>query len=129
MSVAVSERMVSIAAYPVLPGHSVFPTSRWANRASTVAVCPLANFDVPPPAEVSVTFWDGSRYVPPSFHAARRSTEVSSAGVGAVVLRLPIIAIPKVSRLKPPACAATTGRSIPPARPSKIVPYLSTRAL
>ena len=51
------------------------------------------------------------------------------AAGGATEVKSPIIPMPKVSRLNPPACAAITERARPPARPSNTVPYRSTRTL
>ena len=44
-------------------------------------------------------------------------------------MKEPMIEIPVEMLLKPCACAPITGRSTPPARPSKIVPKRSTRKL
>ena len=58
-----------------------------------------------------------------------RAVVRSWIGVGGTVVKSPNIATPQVFSLKPPVCAPSTGRVMPPARPSKTWPYLSTSAL
>ena len=51
------------------------------------------------------------------------------AEVGATASYVPIIEMPTVPVLNPPAWAPITARETPPARPSHAVPNLSTRTL
>jgi hypothetical protein len=64
-------------------------------------------------------------------HDTRLTTAVFIAAEGSVLENVPISETPIVSwlTLSLPECAARTGLSMPPARPSKICPYLSTRKL
>ena len=57
-----------------------------------------------------------------SFHASSRASDVMAAFGGRLRLKSPIIDTPVDGTLKPPACAPTTGWSMPPARPSKTCP-------
>ncbi|AKE88102.1 hypothetical protein AAT18_01385 [Rhodococcus aetherivorans] len=52
----------------------------------------------------------------------KRPTASTVAFGGSTLEKSPIIAMPTVFSLKPPACAPCTGLSRPPARPSKIWP-------
>ena len=49
------------------------------------------------------------------------------SGVWAIEVKSPRQAMPVDVLFQPWACAPTTAWSMPPARPSKIWPYLSTR--
>src|ERR1700682_3652733 len=60
---------------------------------------------------------------------SNRPTVRSWMGVGGTTSKLPIIATPQVFLLNPPVCDPSTGLVIPPKRPSKTWPYLSTNAL
>ena len=66
-----------------------------------------------------------------NFQATRSSAAAFIAEVGAVVEKVPIRDTPTVSWLTGPLpeCAARTPLRMPPARPSKIWPYLSIRKL
>ena len=54
-------RIAGIERMPVLPGHSVEPTSRCANTVGRVTARPAGYFDVPPPVLVRLTVARGSR--------------------------------------------------------------------
>jgi hypothetical protein len=82
---------------------------------------------VSPPAEVSVTWPSVGTAWTPSFHAIRRAIASSPSGVWATAVKSPRLAMPVETLFQPCACAPTTAWSMPPARPSKICPYLSTR--
>ena len=64
-----------------------------------------------------------------SFQPIRRAIASIAATGGATAVNVPMHATPVETLLKPWAWAPTIGRSIPPARPSKIWPYWSTRKL
>ena len=65
----------------------------------------------------------------PSRQPISRPVVRSWIGVGGTTSKLPIIATAQVFRLNPPVWPPSTGLSMPPARPSKTWPYLSTSAL
>ncbi len=96
---------------------------------ATSTVRPAAHRDVPPPDEVSVVRPRASRPCRENFQATTAATAARHSSVGATAEKSPIIETPKVPVLNPPACAPTTGRSTPPARPSQIPPKRSTTTL
>src|SRR5690625_1944578 len=57
---AAMSRMRSISAYAALPGHSVLPTSRWANTAGRVGEAPSGTVVADPPADGSTAVPNGS---------------------------------------------------------------------
>ena len=116
-------------AYAALPGQSVMPTSRWVKIDGRVGLAPRGKWLKDPPAEVNTTVPLGSTWSMPSRQPSSRPTVRSWIGVGGSTLKLPSIATPQVFLLKPPVWAPSTGLVIPPARPSKTCPYLSTSAL
>ena len=81
------------------------------------------------PALVRRTLPCGSTPADDVRHAMMRATVSSIAGLGATVSYVPIIEIPTVPELKPPAWAPITARETPPARPSQAVPNRSTSTL
>ena len=129
MKRAAMSRMRSITAYAALPGQSVLPTSRWVKIVGSVGVAPRGKWVNEPPAEVSTTVPRGSTRSKPSRQPSSRPVVRNWIGVGGTTSKLPIIATPQVFWLKPPVCEPSTGLSMPPARPSKTWPYLSTIAL
>ena len=56
------------------------------------------------------------------FQASTRASAPMPARVCEVVSKVPMLAMPVETVLKPFTCAPTTARSMPPARPSKIWP-------
>jgi hypothetical protein len=102
------------AAYPLSPGHAVLPTSRWPETTFFVTAVPAGYLEVPPPEEVSRAVPYGSRPQRASFQANSALTALVVAAGTAVVPKVPIIATPKVPKLKPPACAPITVEPTPP---------------
>jgi len=95
----------------------------------SVGVAPTGNLVNDPPAEGNTTVPRGSIWSMPSRQPISLAVVRSWIGVGGTTSKSPIIATPQVLRLKPPVCEPSTGLSMPPARPSKTRPYLSTSAL
>ena len=102
-------------------------TCRWPRTVGSVTTVPAAKRVLP--ALVRRTLPCGSTPAAAVFQAMIRATVSSIAGLGATVSYVPIIEMPTVPELKPPACAPMTARETPPARPSQAVPNLSTRTL
>ncbi len=82
-----------------------------------------------PPFEVTVVCPRAGTPWSDSFHASTCASAFTPASERCVELKLPIVATPVDSVLKPPAWAPITGSSMPPWRPSNTCPYLSTSML
>lgn len=127
---AATSRIRSNAAYPKRPGQAVLPTSRWAKMLGSTGVTPRGKWVYGPPAEVRAALVPrGSTRSMASRHPNNIPTECTCSGVGSATSKLPIMATAQVLRLKPPVCEPSTGLVMPPNRPSKTWPYLSTKAL
>jgi hypothetical protein len=87
-----------------------------------VTVTPARQWLSGPPREVTGALPVVGTPSSGSFQRISAAIARSVAWVAGVDTVLPITAIPVDWSLNPPACAPRTGRSIPPARPSKIVP-------
>jgi hypothetical protein len=112
---------------PFVPGQLVALTSRWPKMRGSVTSRPFAKRVLP--AEYTRTVLAGSLPAADSRQAASWATASRAAAEGATVSYVPISEMPTVPVLNPPACEPITARVTPPARPSQIRPYLSTRKL
>ena len=81
---------------------------------------PAAKRSLPP--EIMVACPSGSTCATSSRHAIEIDESVAAASVSGASEPLPITAMPTLPVLKPWVCAPMTGRSMPPARPSKTRP-------
>ncbi|SHU13259.1 Uncharacterised protein [Mycobacteroides abscessus subsp. abscessus] len=82
-----------------------------------------------PPSEARSTWPRGSTPASRKRQPKIRPAACSIAGDGSSRVKSPISAMPQLCSLNPPVCAPCTLLVMPPKRPSKICPYLSTRTL
>ena len=99
------------------PGQSVSVPSRWPLTTRKRHVLPAAKLGLPPEVIVASTERiDVCDVEPPRDQRDERLR--APASVSAALSPLPITAMPTLPVLKPSVCAPTTGRSMPPSRPS-----------
>ncbi len=113
------------------PGQVVVLETWWADRIGSVTSVPLGHRALPPPDTSSVEppglTWSSS-----SFQAMIRSmlfTIAEMTGSGVEPEKVPSARTPTDPSLKPPAWEPSTGLSMPPQRPSQMVPQGSTMKL